>query len=322
MHSIRGKCLEATGDFSRAHESFGAMNRAARQTYNAAHAKDMALRYSELGSRDLPQFEFDESPPYIPVFMIGFPRSGTTLLETILDTHGDIRTLSEVDAITAVRSAMTRSGRSYPDDLPQLTADEVARLRAAYFDHNLAQADIDADAKFSVLVDKLPLNIIHIPLIKILFPDARFILSLRHPADVCLSCFQQDFVLNDEMLHFTSLESCFRRYRDIMSLFDTYRATLDLAICTIRYEDLVADFTGVVEGLFTYLGVEPDSRYRKFHEQNRDRLVTTPSKSQVIEPIYRSSRHRWTNYHDVIIPLLPIIAEQLELYGYTGDDRN
>ncbi|MDP6675306.1 MAG: sulfotransferase, partial [Gammaproteobacteria bacterium] len=316
LHSLRAKCLDATGEYAAAHASFEAMNRAARQEYSAAGRKDAAQRYIELGPRQLPQFEFIESAPYVHAFMIGFPRSGTTLLETILGTQPDVRTLSEADAITAVRRKMIGMGKAYPDDLTRLTAKEVTRLRSAYFDHN--RNYIESGEQFSVLIDKLPLNIIHVPLIKILFPEARFILSLRHPADVCLSCFQQDFILNDDMAHFTDLEGCFMRYRDVMGLFETVRAGLELAVWTVRYEDLVADLSGTVEDLCVFLGIEPDQRYRDFHAINKDRLVATPSRSQVARPIYKSAQNRWINYRAVISPFLGIVQECLDRYRYSG----
>ena len=296
------------------------MNRTAQTEYSPVESSDHVRRYLDLKSLQLPRFDPVGPMPYVPTFMIGFPRSGTTLLETILDTQPGIRTLSEADAITAVRRQIGAMGKSYPEDLHLLTADEVNRLRDIYFDHN--RAYIETGERVAVLIDKLPLNIIHVPLIQVLFPEARFILSLRHPADACLSCFQQDFLMNNEMIHFTDLKSCFLRYRDVMGLFERYRSNLKLSVYTVRYEELVTDLAGVAEGLFAFLGVKPDLRYREFHTINKDRLVATPSRSQVSRPLYRSSQNRWMNYRQEISPLLFIIQEFLDRYGYNDGEQS
>jgi hypothetical protein len=265
--------------------------------------------------RSLPLFADSQPRPYTPVFMIGFPRSGTTLLDTILATQNEIRTLSEVDGISAVRQKITDTGKTWPDEGAALTARDVDRLRDIYYEHN--ELFLRDDEHFSVLIDKLPLNIVHLPLIKALFPQAKYIFSLRHPVDVCLSCFQQNFSMNIEMFHFTDLENCFIRYRDVMRLFERYRAELDLNLHTVRYEDLIADLDSVADGVFHFLGVQADESYRDFHKLNEQRLIVTPSREQVSRPIYRSSRNRWKNYAAQLQPHIPLVQQFIAEYGYT-----
>ena len=118
------------------------------------------------------------------------------------------------------------------------------------------------------------------------------------------------------MFHFTSLESCFSRYHDVMSLFEAYRASLDLRIHTVRYEDLIADLEGIAQGVFEFLGVAPDDAYLDFHTRNRERLIATPSSSQVTRPMYRTSRNRWQKYSEVLKPFMPIVADFIDRYGY------
>ena len=167
-----------------------------------------------------------------------------------------------------------------------------------------------------VVIDKLPLNIIHLPLIATLFPNPKIIFSLRHPADVCLSCFQQNFLLNAAMAFFTELGSAFERYRDVMMLFERYRNELKLDLHTVRYEELVQDLDGVARGVFDYLGIEGDEAYRDFHRRNQEKLIATPSKEQVSQPIYQSSRERWRNYERELEPHLPIVQDLINAYGY------
>ena len=183
MHFMRGKCLEALEQYPQAHESFTSMNDIARKAYRPSGVPDAAAGYAKLGIRPMPHFDFNDSAPYSPVFLIGFPRSGTTLLESILDTQASIRALSEADAILSVRQTMRQMGISYPDGLPEMSRDDVGRLREIYFEFN--RMFLGSTEEFSILLDKLPLNIIHIPLIKLMFPDARFIF-LPAPSRRCV----------------------------------------------------------------------------------------------------------------------------------------
>jgi tetratricopeptide (TPR) repeat protein len=315
MYSLRANILQSMGDYKAAHEDFKAMNQLARDKYGKTTFDNTLIRYSELSLKDLPVFQGSQSLPYIPVFMIGFPRSGTTLLDTILETQKDIRTLSEVGGIVAVRQEITRFGKTYPDELASLTEQEIDRLRNIYYQHNTQF--ISADTHFSVLVDKLPMNIIHLPLIKTLFPEAKCIFSLRHPVDVCLSCFQQDFSLNDAMFHFTDLEQSFIRYRNVMTLFESYRTKLDLNLLTVRYEDLIADLDNVAGEVFNFLGIQANKSYRDFHKFNQEKIIATPSRTQVSKPLYKSSRYRWKNYEDQLKPYIPLVQQFISQYGYS-----
>lgn len=314
-YSLRAKVLQAMGKYQEAHKDFTVMNRLARTKYKPAETDDPVDRYSSLPLENLPLDRNDQSLPYTPVFMIGFPRSGTTLLETILSTQAGIQTLSEVGGIAIARQETEQLGRTFPDDIAALTEQEIDLLRDKYLKHN-AQF-LDADRKITVLIDKLPMNLIHVPFIRILFPEAKFIFSLRHPVDVCLSCFQQDFSLNEAMIYFTDLEQSFIRYRDVMSLFETYRAKLDLDLHTVRYEDLVANIDNVANGVFSFLNVKADGSYRDFYKHNQEKIISTPSREQVSQPIYRSSQYRWKNYADQLEPYIPIVQQFISRYGYT-----
>jgi len=312
---LRGRSLDALGRYAEAHECFVAMNETARQSWSAPLTPGMTAAYTGTDLANLPKYDVPESSPYVPTFMVGFPRSGTTLLDTILDTQKRIATLSEVAGMMAAKGAMTAAGRKYPEDLPLLTKSEADRLREVYFSHNAQY--LEPGSTFGLLIDKLPLNILHIPFIRVLFPDARFILSLRHPLDVCLSCFQQGFQLNDEMIHFTNLETTFRRYRDVMNTFEHFQNTCELNLLTVRYEDLVENFDATANRVFTFLDIVPDENYRRFHELNKKKLLATPSRNQITRPIYRSSRFRWKNYATFLEPHIEIVQPFIDKFGYS-----
>lgn len=314
LYFYRGKSLEKTGDYAGAHTSYVAMNRVARDVYSHAEQADIVPAYKSLPLDRLPQHAGGAQPESAPVFMIAFPRSGTTLLETILDTQPDVSTLSEVDAVSRVRRKMAQLGKSYPDDLHKLTQSEISTLREVYSD--FTGNYLDSTNAGSVVIDKLPLNIVHIPLLQMLFPEAKFILSLRHPYDVCLSCFQQDFALNDEMYFFTTLEGCFTRYREVMNLLQRYRRRLSLNLHIVRYEDIVRDIEATIKGTFEFLGLSHDNSFTSFHKMNDSKVIATPSRSQVILPLYNSSCYRWIHYSDYIKPHAHHVRDLAELYGY------
>jgi len=313
--NLRGRCLDAMGRYVDAHKNFVAMNKVARRSYPTTPGKDTAAAYAKVNLASLPKHDIPETIPYCPAFMVGFPRSGTTLLDTILDTQDEITTLSEVAGLMAARDVMTTAGRDYPEDLSLLTEQDVDQLRNAYFAHNAQY--LKPNNSYQVLIDKLPLNILHIPFIKILFPNARFIFSLRHPLDVCLSCFQQGFLLNVEMLHFTDLEATFTRYRDVMNLFECFQSSGELNLLTVRYEDLVENFEATADEVFNFLNITPNESYKKFHEINKDKLLATPSSSQVVKPIYQSSRYRWHNYAEFLQPHIKIVQPFIDKFGYS-----
>ncbi|KAA3621918.1 MAG: hypothetical protein DWQ08_13435 [Proteobacteria bacterium] len=318
LYYYRGKALEEVGKFTEAFESFQRMNDIARRMYAPTDETDIVQAWRDVEPDTIPSFPAVEQLPYHHVFMVAFPRSGTTLLETILDTHPQISTLSEVDTLLEIRREIERLGIVYPAGLSTLTHERVASLRKIYMD--ATKKYLDDTAHCSVVIDKLPLNILHLPLIRMLFPDARFILSLRHPLDVCLSCFQQDFLLNNEMALFTNLEGCFTRYRDVMMLFENFRDKLDLDLHTVRYEDLVEDFEGTATGVFDFLGIRPDDSYRSFHTVNQEKLINTPSRSQVVRPLYQSSRFKWQHYWQYLQPHVHHIRALIDTYGYPEPD--
>jgi tetratricopeptide (TPR) repeat protein len=314
LYSMRAKSLEAIGNYQAAHENFTRMNQRTASGYHVTDAVNTVEKYQGLDHIALTRYPVPDSRPYLPIFMVAFPRSGTTLLDTILDTQKQIATISEMGAVRAAVWKLHQLGKSYPNDLENLSRSDVGSLRDAYYKKN--HAYLPADRTFTKLIDKLPLNILHIPLILTLFPDAKIILSLRHPVDVCLSCFQQNFLLNDEMYHFVEIEKCFQRYRDVMALFERFRAELNPNIHIVRYEELVANLDEAAGAVFRFIGIEPDETYRNFHLRNQEKLIATPSRSQVTQPLYKSSRNRWKNYTPQLEPYIPIVQPFIELYGY------
>jgi Flp pilus assembly protein TadD len=246
-----------------------------------------------------------------PVFLIGFPRSGTTLLDTVLMGHPGIAVLEEAPALQQVEESVPDVER-----LPRLDVAEIARLRMIYFE----EADrLLPDAVGKVLVDKLPLNLLRVPLIYRLFPDARIVFAQRHPCDIVLSCFMQNFVINDAMANFLDLSEAATFYDLVLTFWDKCRDTLPLNVQTVRYEDVIVDLEREARAVLDFVGLPWDAAVLDHSRTARQRgLINTPSYSQVVQPIYREASGRWERYRSEMAAVLPILAPWALRLGY-GD---
>lgn len=251
-----------------------------------------------------------------PIFFVGFPRSGTTLLETMLSSHRRIVATDEqpilVETINTVRRRMPQ-GREFPDHLCTLGEDELAEMERTYW--SFAERDIGAERLAGKrLLDKMPLNICYLPVVRRVFPGAKVLVALRDPRDVCISCLFQPFGPNDAMVHFTTMESTVALYRRVMELWLTYRRTLGLEWMESRYEDLVAEPEARIRAILEFLGEEWDENVLKFAE--RKRSVRTPSYRGVAQGVHSRSVKRWEKHRETIGPHLAMLAPVLEALGY------
>jgi tetratricopeptide (TPR) repeat protein len=277
-------------------------------------AEYKAVATPELLAKCTPGALEDDLPR--PSFLVGFPRSGTTLTEQVMAAHPDVVTADEKELIGALRAQMTTlySGGSAPELLPQLEREDVRRLRAEYWKQ--AEALMQASLGDRVFVDKLPLNLIDLPLINVLFPDARVIVALRDPRDVCLSCFQQRFGLNPAMINFLWWERTAEYYAAVMDLWLHLRDLVTVEYLEIRYEDTVDDFERQARRLIDFLGVAWDDGVLAFHEQARQRFVSTPSFSAVSQKVHRGALARWRNYPTAIERVSDTLARFVTAFGY------
>lgn len=258
-----------------------------------------------------------------PVFFVGFPRSGTTLTEQILASHPALGVSGETPILGRAAATMRRRlgapGHALadtPDWLDGLTDEQVLQLRDEYFEQ--VTRELGPAASGGRLVDKLPLNIVRLPIIRRVFPRARVLVALRDPRDVCISCLFQLFGLNRAMVHFFDLSRTVALYQQVMELYLAYRDRLGLTLMESRYEDLVADTPGQARRIIEFLGLEWDDRVLDFHERASERVIATPSADQVTQRVYSTSVARWKRYEGVAegaFESLGPIAEQL---GYDG----
>ncbi len=252
-----------------------------------------------------------------PVFLLGFPRSGTTLMDQILNAHPDIETLEERPILESVTDALSDHSEGYPGRLASLSASDIGDLRDIYFDA-LGQY-VDAAVGKKMIIDKLPLNTARVGLIHRIFPDAKIVLALRHPCDCCISGFMQSFQPNAAMASFLELESAAELYAKIMGLWRQYTELLPIDYVQVRYEDMVADFEGEARRILEYLNLPWTDDILAYRQKMQGRRISTPSYHQVAEPIYQRSAYRWRNYEKHFEKVLPILKPYIRYFGYDAD---
>ncbi|HEX4198434.1 MAG TPA: sulfotransferase [Caulobacteraceae bacterium] len=246
------------------------------------------------------------------VFLVGFPRSGTTLLERVLGAHPDVVAWDERETLTeAVRDFMAD-----PGGLDRLAAasDAVLNDHRAHYWRRVAASGAKVAGKTAL--DKLPLNTMKLPLIAKLFPDAKVLFARRDPRDVVLSCFRQRFRMNASMYEFLTLSGAARFYDGVMRLAELYRARLDLDVHTHRYEDLVEDFDGQTRAICAFIGLDWRPEMRAFADTLDARSIATPSSAQVARGLYRGGVGQWRRYRAQLEPVLPILAPWTARFGY------
>lgn len=244
-----------------------------------------------------------------PAFLVGFPRSGTTLADTFLRGHPDVRVIEEVPILEHVAQSLGGIG-----NLPAVTSEQLAAARDDY----LAALDREIDPGFPALVvDKMPLNMLSLPLIASLFPDAPIIFAQRHPCDCVLSGWMQPFLLTDAMASFLDILDAADLYDAAMGLFTEAQNLLGVTSHTLIYEELVTDPEATIRPLTEFLGLEwrPELLDHRATAAAR-RAIKTPSYDSIGEPLSERRRGRWRQYEPFLKPALPILLPWAGRLGY------
>lgn len=299
-----GEAKDKTGAPREAFSAFQSANTLLDELYGAARDDTRSpfhlgaiARMMALAQGDWPQAA--DSSERAPIFLVGFPRSGTTLLDQILSGHPDIGAMEEKEAFAAA----VASGDT-----------DVARVREAYWAH----VAHEPGAQRPIFVDKLPLNLVLWPLIRRVFPGAKIILALRDPRDVILSAYQQRFGMNVAMAHLLRLDTAAHYYDAAMALGVACWEREPERVCAVRYEDVVRDLEGEARRLTAFLGVSFDPAMLAFQRTAAARDVNTPSRRQVAQPLYTSSVGRWRAYAEDLAPVLPVLESWVKRLGYAS----
>lgn len=312
-----GQLADRLGDADTAFTAFTAMNRAMARdpsalafdgTEHMHFVESLAgLTTSDWYSRWQP-IGLDAAHPS-PVFLVGFPRSGTTLLDTVLMGHPDTHVLEEEPLLARVRDMLGGIER-----LHEVGVEEANALRNRYFQE---LDSISPAPPGKLVIDKLPLNILRTPLIHRLFPDAKFIFAARHPCDAVLSCFMQNFKINQAMATFLDIRNASMFYDRTLAYWEQCQRVFPLNVHIVRYESMVADMETEVRALVDFLGLSWDDRLLDYQKTAADRgYIRTPSYSQVTERVYSRAKGRWERYREHLKDVLPILSPWAEKLGY------
>jgi tetratricopeptide (TPR) repeat protein len=308
IRAFRAAAEEKLGNYRRAYDAFAALNEAERATnVDPAHY----LRGIEVRAKlNIPALPTGDIP--LVYQMLGFPRSGTTLLENILSAHPRIETFEEIPALTVAIDRIERVALGkLPPEAPEVT---YAAARARYFEEiQSGRRKPDAD----VLVDKMPIRTADTALVSRLFPEWRYIFSIRHPFDVALSCFKQRFVPNPAMENFRSMDTTVRLYDVAMTEWFKVHTMDDPNVVYVRYDELVTDFERVTNGVFDFLGVPWHESVRDFSKAAEQRAATTPSYQKVRQGLSIGVQTAWRNYDFVFqSEVAKPLHKWAEFFGY------
>lgn len=321
-HSVAvGKCafaLEKQGDFEKAFNYYQAANQVLFRAF-APRMQDIQSLYAPASvdrvAEAVANFNFgapvemDESP----VFLVGFPRSGTTLLDQILTSHSRVTVLEERENLI---DAYNRFPATESDlrDLQEASEEELDDLRLKY--RKRVKAELGADVPRQLIIDKQPLNAIALLHIARLFPQARILVALRDPRDCVFSCFQQRFGMSQAMHQFLQLDTAVSYYGKVMKIVTAMRDARALPMHFVRYERVIDEFTEEVGNMIGFLGLEWEDALRDYQSTAKARHISTPSASQVIQPLYTSSIGKWRNFQPWIGDRFEPLEPWVEEWGY------
>jgi tetratricopeptide (TPR) repeat protein len=305
IHFALAKAFEDCGDYGRAFEQLRKGNDLKRRQihYDEPATIKLFRRISAVfNSRLFDRFRGEGDPSSVPVFVVGMPRSGSTLVEQILASHPQIHGAGELtDLETATSTVLGAGAVPFPDFVPTLDGARLRRIGQRY----LAQLQALGNGRLRI-VDKMPGNFLKIGLIRLVFPNARIIHTMRDPIDTCTSCYSQSFTAGQEFSYdLAELGRYYRLYGDLMA---HWRSVVPSgAILDVQYEDVVDDLEGQARRLIEYCGLPWDDRCLSFHKTERP--VKTASLVQVRKPLFRGSVERWRRYEAGLGPLLKELGD-------------
>ncbi|HWY97264.1 MAG TPA: sulfotransferase [Steroidobacteraceae bacterium] len=319
-----GDVLDAKSLPSEAFAAYASCNQQLQQAYAARFsAGPSALEYARALTRyfeHLPPQPGSAAEPFPRgaaelsnhIFLVGFPRSGTTLLEVVLEGHPDVVSLEEDELLVdGVREFMKA-----PSDLDRLMRSNAASLepvRAAYW-RLVAKTGIAVAGK--VFVDKHPLNILKLPLIARLFPHAKILFACRDPRDVVLSCFRHQFQTSAPIYELLSLPGAAGYYDAVMALAVRLTAALKLNMFLVRHEDVVTEFRREMKRVCSHLNLDWVPAMGDFALRTQNRAVPTPSTAQLVRTLNTEGLGQWRRYQAELLPVLPILEPWVKRFYY------
>ncbi len=307
LHFALGKCYEDTKQYDQAfkHYHAGCQLKRKRITYSADNTDLSGKNIREFFTKEnIDRLRGEGCDSELPIFVLGMPRSGTTLTETIIASHPMVYGAGELHDILQIANQTTAADRNtpgYPLNLQNITPAELKAMGERYV------AGLQARAPSSPrITDKMPANFNCLGLIHLMLPRAKIVHVKRNPVDTCLSCYTRLF--NKSQFQSYDLVEIGRYYRNYAALMDHWRNVLPAgSFYEIQYEDIIADAEGQSRALIDYCGLEWNDACLDFHKTERN--IRTASVTQVRQPIYKTSVEKWRHYEKHLGPLLDALGD-------------
>jgi tetratricopeptide (TPR) repeat protein len=310
FHFAAGKFYDDVGSFDVAFRHYQAGNDDADKKFDNAEFRQQIKNTIYLFDRKLvKRNEGSGNPSEQPVFIVGMPRSGTTLIEQILASHSSVfgaGELNEMKFVARLSSEISRIRQGYPLSIPGITKNGYEILANDYLQRTAIHNE---HGEYRRVVDKHPLNFQFVGLILQMFPNARIIHTVRHPLDTCLSCFFQNFTKGQD--YSFNLQSLAHFYMDYARLMEHWDLMYPGKILNVEYEKVLSDQESETRRLLDFCGLDFEEQCLNFHET--DRVVKTASFLQVRKPIYQSSRNRWKRYASYLSEVAAILGIEVEM---------
>ena len=300
-HGVLAKSYDKIENFDKAYHHFKINNNLVNKYYGKGIEEKNFIKYINKRIEFFRNFNSNKWSSYSndskfsdPIFLIGFPRSGTTLLDTILRTNKSVEVIEEKPILKNFLINVEKKTNNDLNQLANLDKEFIKKMQQFYFTE---RKKYQKNKNSKVVIDKMPLNIIHIGEILRFFPRAKFIFALRNPYDCVLSCFMQQFELNPAMKNFLSIDSSAILYDLVMQLWRMYKKIFTMNCHFIKYENTVLNFEKTTKNIYKYLDLDWSEETKDFYKTGKGRLdISTPSYDQVTNPLYSKSVNRWKNY--------------------------
>jgi len=306
MHFALGKAYEDQHDYAQSFEHYQTANQLKFKTLTHYKSPNAISQTTFFTAEYFKQTALLGHTSQAPIFIVGMPRSGSTLMEQMLSNHSQIDATMELTEIVSIARKLAMQAQqahtAYPAILGRLTAKQIGALAEQYL--NFVQPLRQGAAYF---IDKLPNNFHHLGLIKTLFPNAKIIDVRRHPMASGWSLFKHYFAEGHDFSY--DLTQIGLYHNHYVSLMDHWHSVLPNQILTIYYEDLVNDLPTTLATVFNYLELELEPACIAFHTNNR--AVATASSEQVRQPLYQSALHHWQGFDPYLTPLKQVVTPNL-----------
>ena len=306
-----GKALEDRGQYDESFKFYKRGNAIRRLTHR--HNLKVNVLDSVRQVRALPQKFFEQRKGWgcqapDPIFIVGLPRAGSTLLEQILASHSQVEGTAELMDIIAMSRKLGDKSRQnpagkYPEVLAELSEERVRELGESYLETTRIQRTTDCP----FFIDKMPNNFLHVGLIHLILPNSKIIDARRHPMGGCFSGFKQLFARGQTFTY--SLEDIGKYYRDYVRVMDHWDAVLPGRVHRVQYEEMVTDTEAQIRALLDYCGLEFEEQCLRFYETERS--IRTPSAEQVRKPIYKEGMEQWRNFEVYLDPLKEALGPEV-----------